>query len=408
MIRKFFDPSVAEPAAAVQEPVSVAQLMARQGSLNSTGEQRDLPPVEIQEKKEEPSTAQTGDSPVETTTDSSPKAETANPESQQSIAEPAKVQEPQIAAEPTKVPDWQEVLKSQQPDSNAVLKELGFDDKVVSLAKELQDNPKILNLFKHWKEKGDVVAYMKELSTDYSKMPAEEVMRHQLRKEYPTASEAAINALYKREVVNAYNLNSEDEVEAEEGRLLLEAKADRYRSELTKNQQEYLLPPPPEPQQVVQDNSEQLRREADQQLYVSRVSDHSYTKDIIDKKTISIGQGENKVTIPVEPQKLLDFWFDTKNYAENLFDVKDVNGRIDLVPKVEKQLRAAAYILYEDQLLDAYAKHFKSLGGEKAIEPIQNAKQPDGSTASQSEPKFDNPAAAMAKQGRINSGGYGY
>lgn len=402
MIRKFFEPDVAEPAAPVQESLSIVQLMARQGNLNSSGGQSDLAPVNIQEKKEEPPAAPEA-SPVVTTTDTSPTA-TANPESQTPIPEPAKVQQPPIVAEPPKEKDWQEVLKSQQPDT--VLKALGLDDKVVNLAKELQDNPKILNLFTHWKEKGDVVAYMKELSTDYTKMPAEEVMRHQLRKDYPTASEPALNALYKSKVVNFFKLNSEEEGEADEGRLLLEAEADRYRSELTKNQQNFLLPPSPEPKQPEPDRSEQIRQERDQ-LYRSRMSDNPYTKDVIANKRITIGEGDEKFNLPVEPNDLLELLHDPQKWANALFEVQNkADGTIDLIPKTDKQLRAAAFILYESEFLKEYAKHLKSLGGEKVIESLQNAKPPEGSTASKADQRFNSPAEAMAKQGQINSGGY--
>lgn len=404
---KFFDPSIAEPAAAPMastqaEPFNIAALMATKGVKNET-DQMVATPIEI-EKKEEPTPAKEV-SPVVTTTESSPNAETAKPESQTPAAEPTIVPEPQKVAEQPKVQSWQEVLKSQQPDSKAVLKEFGFDDKVVNLAQKLQDNPKILNLFTHWEEKGDVVAYMKELSTDYEKMPAEEVMRHQLRKEYPTASEAAINALYKREVTNAYNLNSEEEGEAEEGRLLLEAKADRYRAELTKNQQEYLLPPAPEPQQVEPDNSEQLRKERDQQLYLSRINDDSSTKDMFTSNKIVVGEGENKFNFPVNAQEVIDVMADPKKYAEALFDIKEVNGRIDLVPKVQKLNQVGAFILYGQKFLDAYAQHFKSIGGEKAIEPIVNAKIPDKNMATASTVTGDSAAAQMAKAGKVNYGG---
>ena len=88
------------------------------------------------------------------------------------------------------------------------------------------------------------------MSTDYGKMPAEEVMRHQLRKEYPKASDKAFEVVYQEEVVNKYKLNEDDftEAEVERGKLLLEAKADKFRDELIKEQEDYLFQKAPEKQ----------------------------------------------------------------------------------------------------------------------------------------------------------------
>jgi len=46
-------------------------------------------------------------------------------------------------------------------------------------------------------------------------MLPEEVMRHQLQEEYPKANAATLNALYKKKIVEAYNLDSEDNEIAE-------------------------------------------------------------------------------------------------------------------------------------------------------------------------------------------------
>ena len=70
-------------------------------------------------------------------------------------------------------------------------------------------------------------------------------MRHQLRREFPKASPQQLDALYKREVIKAYSLDSVDEEELEEGRALLEAKADKFRDQFTQDQQSKLLPAPP-------------------------------------------------------------------------------------------------------------------------------------------------------------------
>ena len=124
-IIKFFDTNVPDTGAASAAP-SIASLMAKSGVVNSS----DTPvatPISIPEKKEE--TAQTAPAtvPAESAKTEAPAA-TVTPES----PKPAEAVKPQ-KEETVKVPSWQEVLKSQQPDT--ILKELGFDDKTVGFLK---------------------------------------------------------------------------------------------------------------------------------------------------------------------------------------------------------------------------------------------------------------------------------
>ena len=52
-------------------------------------------------------------------------------------------------------------------------------------------------------------------------------------------------------MVNAYNLNSMDEDELEEGKLLLEAEAEQFREKYIESQKEFLLPKPQEVKAVM-------------------------------------------------------------------------------------------------------------------------------------------------------------
>lgn len=399
LINKFFDPGVAEPVAQVAEQPTIAQLMARQGSFNSTGERAETQ-IPISEKKEEPNPVSEEVPAATANTTSQP--ETATQESQSPVVEPTKVSEPQIAAEPPKVQTWQEVLKS-QPDT--VLKELGVDDKTVKLAREIQDQPKMLAFYNLWKDKGDVKEYLQQLTTDYKTMPAEEVMRHQLRQENPGISESALSVLFKHKVTKAFSLNSEEAEEVEEGRILLEAEANRHRNNFIQKQEEFLLPPAPEPKEPEPDLQEQERVQRFE-TYKSQINNSPYTKDIFSTKQISLGEGAEKFNFPVDPQEVTDILLNTEKWAESLFEVKKENGRTELIPNVQKQILVAAFMKDPQKFLSEYAKHYKSLGGQAAIEPIQNATVPSNGTPTKSEAAPTNPAEAMAKQGYINSGGY--
>jgi len=400
MIRKFYDAAQTE-ATSVEEQPSIAQLMAKQGR-NST-EQIGQNPINITERKEEPTTTQ--DTPA-TATVESVTVETANSETPSPTQESQTVPTPQKEAEQQAVPTWQEVLKSQQPDT--VLKELGFNDKVISLLSETKElDPKMVAFLNHWKQNGDVKGYLKELDTDYSKMSSEDVMRNQIRAEYPKASEAQLNILFQKKIVDAYNLDpdnySEDEVEA--GKLLLDAEADKYRDNLIEKQNQFLLPKAPEAKQEAPDPKELERVQVIEDIQ-KQVKESSYTKSLLANKAITIGEGDEKFTFPVDPNALLDVVLNGDTSGELMFNIeKTSDGKERFIPKTEHQMLVATVNKYGVEFINQLAKHYKSLGSKAAIEPINNARPTEGNTSSQSEIAPKTPAEAMARQGRYNSGG---
>lgn len=405
MIRKFYDAGLAEPPASTTPTVSdsIASIMARQGTKNDS-EGFISKPIETQpDNKVEPEPAKPVE-PVATTNPPATPAEAAKPEAPSQPQEPAKTPEPPIAAEPPKVPTLQEVLKSQQPD--AVLKELGYDDNTVKLLNKLkQFDPKVMGLVDAYTE-GKHVDYLRELTTDYSKMSAEEVMRHQLKLDYPTASSQQLDALFKREVVKAYSLDSEDEGEKSEGQLLLEAKADKHRATLIANQQNYLVPKAPEPKAPEPDLREQ-EQARDYEVFKSSITDSQLTKSLVSNKVLTVGEGDDKFNYPVaDPNAIVNLLLDSEAWTEKFFTVTPgANGKKNYAADVETQLIVAAVLNDPKGFIREMGKHFKSLGGNSAIAPIDNAKPAETGTPSKSEAVPQSPAEAMAKQGRMNSGG---
>jgi len=403
IIRKYYDPAIVETK---QE--SIAELMAKSGVLNRT-ESFTAEPVEVKDfsiKKEEEGDNQkkvAETTPAVPANEDSVTTEKVKPDSSLLLEKSDSSVKPPI--EETKKTDlnWQEVLRNQQPDT--VLKELGFDDKMVSFLKDTKElDPKMINFFHHWKENGNINEYLKELNTDYENMTSEEVMRHQLRREYPKASEKALNALYKKEIVEAYKLDPDNytEEEVEMGKLLLEAKADKFREELVNNQKNFLLPKPPVPKPSEYEEINKIRqKELDE--YKSSISNHSYTKEIFANKNISVGEGENKFSFPVDPNSLMDILYDSDKWAESMFEFREnADGSQTLVPNIEHQLLMATMAKYGKSFLNKYAEHFKALGKESAIKSIENASKNTTTIPNSSESMPKNPAEAMAKFGKMS------
>jgi hypothetical protein len=384
MFRKFFNADAVDAPAATEtqapEVASIASLMATAGQLNITGEQAEMPTNTVTEAA--PAEVQTDDAvtAAEGAAEAQAATETAAVETQQEAAP--------IVAAPIAAPTWQEVLKKEQPDT--VLKELGFDEKVVSF----------LN---HWKNGGDLKEYLQEMSTDYSKMPAEEVMRHQLRLDYPKASDAQLDILYRKKVVEAYRIGEYyDEDEAAEGRLLLEAEAEKYREGLVQRQQKYLLPSPPEAAPSAPDTQALEQQQLIDNSKKSVVESPLFRQVLANNK-LTIGEGDEAFSFPVNANELPEIIYDPAKFVESIFKVsQDASGRINLQADPEHQLLVAAVAKHGKGLLIELAKHYKAIGGKKAVEPIENASVPNGAKPAMSEAAPSSPAAAMAKFGKLS------
>lgn len=284
--------------------------------------------------------------------------------------------------------DWREMLKQEQ--SKTVLTELGYDEKMV-------------NFLEFWKSGGDVQQYIKELNTNYAEMPAEELMKHQLKREYPNASERQIELLYKREVVDKFQLDPDrfDEQEIEEGRLLLDAYASKFRGEIIKEQESRLLPPSPSTDNELKDKGlaeqQSLVDNAKQDLIQS-----DFYREVLKNNAIVIGEGNDSFKFPIDAKELPDIIYDSEKFAQNLFNIKNVGGKTVLIPDVEKQVLVSAVAKHGMGLIVELAKHYKSVGSQKAVTPIENPSpigQPQSASAANAIP--DSPAAMLAKFGRL-------
>ena len=397
MLRKFYaattDAGAGAATEVVEKEVNMAEMMAKHGTKSGEGS-RPPEPIDIEGKKietkpEEPAKAATAEpeKPAETKSEAPAKMP---------VEEKPKEEKAPIVADIPKAPTLDEVLKQNQPDT--ILKALGFDDDKVAFISKMKDiDPKVVGIIQAY-ENGTLESYTKELGTDYSKMEAEDVMRHQLRVDYPKATARQLEVLYKKEVIDAYNLDSDDPDELAEGKELLAAKADRYRDSFIENQNKYLLPKPPEPKEPVKDNTKELANQR-VEAYRKELNEHPYTKDIIANKKIKLGEGEEAFNYPVDAQELVEVLSNPKKWSETMWDIE--NG----VPKTEHQLAVAAFALDSNKFLKEYAQHLKSLGAKEVIKPIENASEPDKSTPAKSEPDITDPAKAMAKFGKRVAGG---
>ena len=410
MIKKFYDTDAADIAASTEtseaqttssaEPMNIAALMAREG-VKSSAEGADVNPIRLNRDGSWESESEVRNAPVAPT-----KARNTS-EDEQALSQPieseAATSQTQKEMESNVDFNWQDAVKSQQPDE--VLKALGFDEKAISFIKELKEvDPKMVGFLNTWKENGNVTEYLNELSKDYTQMPAEDVMRHQLRIDYPKASEAQLDVLYKKEIVEKYNLNSYDEDEANEGKLLLEAKADKYRDELAKAHQEKLLPTAPDRSAAAQEEEQRLAEFS--KHIVTEFNNNPYTKEVLSKNAITIGEGADKFSFPIDSKAVTDLVLNGDTTGELMFEKVNKDGQEVFLPKTQHQLLVATVNKYGEKFITELAKHYKSLGSKAAIEPIDNARPTGQKQTSIASEEPTSLAGAMAKYGRLNSGGW--
>lgn len=376
---------------------SIASVMAKSGVLRQPGEEGQAPSINT-EKKEEPTPATA--TPATATAAPAEQAKTESP----SPATETKKESPQIAV-PEKVPSWQEVLKSQQPDT--ILKELGYGEKLVDFLKENKDiDPKMLGLVDHWrKNEGNVDPYLRALSTDFSKMSPEDVMKHQLQIQNLDLDAKQLDRLFKLKVTDRYKLDPQlySEEEVEDGRIEIMADVRPIRAQLAEQQQAYLVPKPV-PKEAGPD-PRVLQQQRESEAFKSNIENHPYTRELFATNALPIGEGADKYSFKVDPKELLDLLYNPDKLSNLLvLDGTRADGSAGKIPDVEKQFLLMGIARHGKDFLKEYGQHFKSLGGQAAIAPIENAKPPAAGTPAKAEASPTNPAAAAAKRGRLVPG----
>lgn len=391
--RFFYDAAVVDAPAGPAAPVDIASIMVKSGRLTTPGNEGEIPKVNTTEKKEDTPPAS---APAPATANQTQPADKGKPEPPKPTEAPAAAK-PQTEAAPT-VPTWQEVLKQQQP--NAVLRELGYGEDVANfLAENKEIDPKLVGFLKHWKQSnGDVGPYLKALSTDYGKMAPEDVMRHQLQMQNPELDAKQLDTLYKVKVTQRYKLDpvlySEEEVE--EGRIELMADVKSIRQALATEQQNYLFPKPPEAKSAGP-SPEDIQRQQEGEAYRQHLQSDPYTLNLLSNNKLVIGEGDDSFEYPIDSAELSEVMYNPDKWAENL--IKD--GKPDTV----KNWLLAGVAKYGMDFFTKMAQHYKTLGGKSAIAPIENAKPPGAGAPAHAEVESKDPAAAMAKRGRITRGG---
>jgi len=384
-MRIFYSPDPVETPAAPAEPMSAAAAMATSGRISNSN----TPAPEPVAKPEPAATPSPEPPPV-------PAEPATQPAAPKVDTPPAQPSQPQAQA-----PTLTEFLKSHKPDT--ILKELGYDDKVIGFisdAKGIDD--KMLSFLNDWKSGADLKPRLEALTTDFTKMSAEDVMKYQLRQQNPELSGTDFERLFQRRVLDRYKIDPAlyTEQEVADGKVDLSIDSKPVREALTNWQQSVLLPKAPEPQPAVA--SPQVDQAQQVEAFRTQLGSAPIVQNLLQTKILSIGEGADVFNMGVtEPSQIIDILASPEAWAANFYDKVELpNGEITHQLNTQKLLLTGAVAKDPIGFINNLGKHFKALGAAGVNALIENASPPSGTPSGPADqPKTA--AEAMAKQGKF-------
>lgn len=376
----FADTSMASAYPSISQDVLTA--MAAQGTKTEPGGEQSIPDVKV-DSKEAPEEAPQTQSPVAAPEPPKETVAAPAPVEKVGIPAPAPVEEKAAEAPPT-ISNWKDTLKT--VDAADILKELGYDDKMVGF-------------FNKWRSDGNINEYLKAATVDFGKMTPEQLMRYHLEEQFPEFSAEDLEELYQAKVVEQYKLdpNTYSEIEVRRGKLMLQADAKTVRGELIHKQQDYILSAKP-PAPAVDTSAQQWETEREQlrSQYSTYLTNNQATKDLLTNKRLVLGDGENAFNYGVaDPQLLLTVLQQPEQYARHVFQE-------DGSPFVDKQLFIAAAAIDYKGLVNQLVNYGRELGAKGIVDQMDNASKSIGEQSKGETGPVD-PAKELAKSGVIVS-----
>lgn len=251
----------------------------------------------------------------------------------------------------------------------------------------------IKGLIEYYKETGDVSEYIEAKSVDYSAMSDLDIVRRNMRSQYSNMSEKNFERLFRREVVDKYQLDASqyDEEEVELGEELLKAEASKLRSELIERQQRFKAPE----REVQSEVDATAQAEEAMAQWAESVKSSPETQRVINDGRVVIDfNGETFAYEIDNPQSVVDMTIDNNKFFQ-LFQGE--GGQIDY----NKWYKVMNYASDPDTFERSLILHGKNLGGKEVVTEIKNPSRPRrAATSSGGDSKEDFLQAALRAMGK--------
>jgi hypothetical protein len=220
----------------------------------------------------------------------------------------------------------------------------------------------------YYEKTGDLTPYLQAKLVDFNAMSDEEIMRRELREQYPDVSDKAFEKLFHQQVVDKFKLDSEayDEDDTELGKELLKTEAAKLRSKYLDWQKGFKAPEP-----KADDNAAEAQRQAEEtqaklEAFAKSVKENEVTKSVLNDKRIAIKTTDGDFNYELtNPDGLLDVTLDnTKFFTQFLTG----EGQVDY----NKWYLTSAFAQDPEGFIKSIGNHFKGLGREEVAKEIKN------------------------------------
>lgn len=278
------------------------------------------------------------------------------PKAEPAEAKPAEVK-PEIPVKPAEVTatDWKKAIKDSNPDKYEVLKEMGYTDWTI-------------DMIKYADKTGSWDDYINAKSADYSKMTPEQLIKLDMKRQYPGMNERALNFKYNKDLEQKYYLNREDypedSDEAVYGQEQLRIDGEQKRKQFIEEQQQFKAPEP-------QPDLDATNREADLQRQRASLGEsimnNAFTKSLQANKYLTFGEGEESFNYPVE---------DVQSLVDTALNAIVNSGYTD-ISKLDVEVFYKQLLLGKDMKAyeKAFADHIRNVSKKKLQDELQNVTQ---------------------------------
>lgn len=217
----------------------------------------------------------------------------------------------------------------------------------------------------YYEKTGDLSPYLQAKLVDFKGMSDEDVMRRNLREQYPEVSDKAFDRLFKQQIIDKYKLDAEEwgEEDSELGRELLKVEAEKARQNYIKWQDGFKAPEPVgNPAPKAQDEEVQLAL----QQFEQTVKSNPLTNQILNDKRIAIKVGDAEFNYEIQDaDSMVGMTLDNSKFFQQF---AQGDGQLDY----SKWYKTAAYSQNPELFEKALINYGKTLGREEVTKAMKN------------------------------------
>ena len=245
--------------------------------------------------------------------------------------------------------NWKDALKSADPKE--ILKELGFNEFAIEINE-------------HLKNGGDAADYLSAKAVDYNKISDADILKADLKKQYPSFTADQINLLFE----DKYDTSEEvDDRKKQIKELNLQADAYNSRQAKISEQQKFKIPVSAQVQNSEQQAAITQQQQAQVEAARQWFAEHEATKNLINSKRVALSLGDNGTfNFNIErPELLMKAVTDGETWQKLTLNKQGE-------PDVAKMQKIALYAFNPEQFENDLVNYGKSLALPKILEEGQN------------------------------------